>query len=191
MLSDIQRGMQPIRIISDNVENRDNLAFGFDAYALAIAELIATKSNKTPFTLGISGKWGSGKTTLMKEIDRQLASIPVRSTDSTGNDDFRRIKCVWFEAWKYKDEDETLAALIDVIIQAIKEENGNFANAKNEKKEIVNEVADDLKTKVEKLSKSIKYRKIFSLLSKAAVNVDITEFFNDPDKENNLTYKDF
>ena len=56
--------MQPLKITSDNTDNNTKIAFGFDAYSKAIADLIATKDNKTPFTIGISGPWGAGKTTL-------------------------------------------------------------------------------------------------------------------------------
>ena len=92
--------LRPLRIVSDHVLNRENLAFGFDAYASAIAELIATKTNKTPYTIGISGKWGSGKTTLMKAIESKLDHLPHDEKTPIQDQEFRKIKCVWFEAWK-------------------------------------------------------------------------------------------
>lgn len=168
-----KRKLQALRIVSDHVKNRDNLAFGFAAYASAITELIATKSNKTPFTIGISGKWGSGKTTLMKAIEQELQKIPYNENVPIKDQAFRRIKCVWFEAWKYKEEDEVLAALIEVVISSMKE---------NDKK---------LSEKINELSKSINYRKIFSLVSKAAISIDLSEFIKDPETGKSITHEDF
>jgi predicted KAP-like P-loop ATPase len=52
---------KPIKIISDKPE-KDNVAFGFDAYSKTIAELIANKENQTPLVIGIFGSWGTGNT---------------------------------------------------------------------------------------------------------------------------------
>ncbi|MDB4584330.1 SUMF1/EgtB/PvdO family nonheme iron enzyme [Draconibacterium sp.] len=165
--------MQPLKIISDNTDNRDEIAFGFKAYANAIAELIATKSNKTPFTIGISGRWGSGKTTLMKQVEKLLKDIPENDNN------FRKIKTVWFQAWKYKDEDEILAALLNDIFEKFKNEQGKLQSIKGE---VIKQAKE--------LPKSLNYRKIFSMLSKAAINIDITEFFKDV-KADDPVYKEF
>lgn len=116
---------KPLNIISDAIVTGDELAFNFNEYASALAEMIATKTNNTPFTMGISGKWGSGKTTLMKEIEKKLQN-DLKDKDN----DFRKIKTVWFDAWKYKEEDQILAALMQVIIQKIKEDSSFPEKAK-------------------------------------------------------------
>lgn len=165
--------MKPLKIISDNICNRENIAFGFDAYANAIAELIATKSNKTPFTIGISGRWGAGKTTLMKRIEKILLNnIPIENN-------FRKIKTVWFQAWKYKNEDEILAALIHDIFEVLDAE-----------KTIMLKTKDSIIKSAKRLPISLNYRKIFSVLSKATVNIDLTEFIKKQDDED-LTYNEF
>ena len=165
--------MESLKIISDNTENRENIAFGFDAYANAIAELIATKSNKTPFTIGISGSWGSGKTTLMKQVENLL----LKEIPNDGN--FREIRTVWFQAWKYKDEDEILAALINDIFEVLDKEKQLLKKGKGQVIEYAKE-----------LPKSINFRKVFSMLSKAAINIDITEFIKDI-KPDDPVYKNF
>ena len=98
---------EPVYIISDNPE-KDSGLFGFDGYAKTIAELIAFKDNKTPLVIGIYGPWGSGKTTLMQTVLSYFRKID----DYKDKDHFRNIKTVWFQAWKYKEEEEILAALI-------------------------------------------------------------------------------
>jgi len=135
---------EPLRIVSDAVKKDGNVSFGFDAYANALAEMIATKDNKTPFTIGISGKWGSGKTTLMREIEGKFKELNKEDEKENTNevskkpspeitDQFRRIKTVWFNAWKYKDEEQILAALINVIIKKM-EENDTFIEKEGVKK---------------------------------------------------------
>jgi iron(II)-dependent oxidoreductase len=109
--------LKSIKIINDAVKEKPTPSFNFEKYAETIASIIATKENTTPFTIGISGNWGSGKTTLMREIEKKLKP---EFTHNMGN--LRNIKTVWFEAWKYKNEDEILAALISVIFTKLLDE---------------------------------------------------------------------
>ena len=57
---------------------------GFDSFSAGVAEFTKTES-RLPFTLGIYGPWGSGKTTMMNSIQLHLQE----ETD---------IKSVWFDA---------------------------------------------------------------------------------------------
>lgn len=45
---------------------------GFKVYALAFGEFIASQETSTPLTIGIHGPWGSGKSSLMRLIQKQL-----------------------------------------------------------------------------------------------------------------------
>ena len=89
---------KPIRIIGDNAE-KDNVAFGFDAYSKTIAELIANKENRTPLVIGIYGSWGTGKTTFMENI-----SVLIENEECKDPDTFRKCKTSWLPAWKYNRE---------------------------------------------------------------------------------------
>jgi KAP family P-loop domain len=62
---------------------------------------------RLPFTLGIFGEWGSGKTTLMEMIRRRLE-----------NDG--RVKAVWFNAWKYDSKEVIWNALIQKIFYVMR-----------------------------------------------------------------------
>ncbi len=117
---------KPVYIISDNPEKASNL-FGFDAYAKTIAELIAYKDNKTPFVIGIYGPWGSGKTSLMETVRTYLKDSSNLKDETV----FRKCKTVWFQAWKYKEEDEILAALIEEIFKTMQRD-GFFETFKKE-----------------------------------------------------------
>ena len=103
---------KPAYIISDEPEDRAT-EFGFGAYAKTLTELIAFKENRTPLVIGIYGPWGSGKTTLLKTVQESLTRLP-------SNETLRPCKTVWFQAWKYAEEDALLAALIEEIFKAMR-----------------------------------------------------------------------
>ena len=126
---------KPVYIISDTPV-RDSDLFGFDAYAKTIAELIASKENKTPFVIGIFGPWGSGKTTLMQTVINRLEDIEKYEKHEKKKL-FRNCKTVWFQAWKYKDEEEILAALIEEIFKTMKRD-GFFEGCKAEIESFLN-----------------------------------------------------
>src|SRR5919108_2032570 len=58
-----------LKIITDEPSLEDD-AFGFDGYTQKLADII-TNSNPR-FAIGIFGGWGTGKTTLMKMIEKKL-----------------------------------------------------------------------------------------------------------------------
>ncbi|MCG8550881.1 MAG: KAP family NTPase, partial [Desulfobacterales bacterium] len=103
----------PVFIFPDNPLEKE-ADFGFSAYIDTISDLIANGRNKTPLVIGIYGKWGSGKTTLMRSIAHKLKNTPDYEAPH-----FRRCRPVWFQAWKYKDEDQILAALLEQILNTM------------------------------------------------------------------------
>lgn len=90
--------------------------FNFDIYAKSLERLILNPRNKTPFTIAINGKWGSGKTTLMKTLKNKLDNPKSDANNRT-------VKTVWFNAWKYSECDSMLAALSLEILSEIKRKN--------------------------------------------------------------------
>jgi gamma-glutamyl hercynylcysteine S-oxide synthase len=149
---------RPVYIINDSPE-KDSQLFGFDVYAKTISELIAFKENKTPLVIGIYGPWGSGKTTLMKTVISSLRKVEEYRDKAP----YRNVKTVWFQAWKYKDEDEILAALIEEIFKAMKKD-GFF---------------EDCKVGIEKLIKSFNLLKGIGKNTKKTADIDISEFFTE------------
>lgn len=77
---------------------------GFRDYATALAEII--RDSRAEFAIGIFGTWGSGKTTLMREIQRSLDINPD-------------IVTAWFTAWRYEKEPHLIVPLIDVLREAL------------------------------------------------------------------------
>jgi len=68
-------------------------ALDFQDYSKNLSNIIR-ETTPPQFAVGIFGKWGSGKTTLMKMIKQKL--------DEDNSSD--KILTVWFDAWRYERE---------------------------------------------------------------------------------------
>lgn len=90
-------------MLSDRETDID--ALGFEPYANSLSELII-EQGITPFTIGIFGSWGTGKTSLMLMLKKKLESTPNART-------------VWFNAWKFDDEKQIWTALIQEILNQL------------------------------------------------------------------------
>jgi len=90
---------EPQAILIDGVET--NPTQDFNSISRTIANIIR---NSVPhFTIGIYGEWGTGKTTLMNSIQKNLLQEGVVWEE-------QKILPVWFNAWKYERE-ENLASV--------------------------------------------------------------------------------
>ncbi|MDJ0718072.1 MAG: P-loop NTPase fold protein [Prochloraceae cyanobacterium] len=92
-------------LLSDNPSNEDTL--GFEGMA-EILHTVIRDMPEPPFTIGIFGEWGCGKTTLMKMVQARLNE--------------NEVKTVWFNAWKYDGKEVIWNALIQQIFYTIKED---------------------------------------------------------------------
>ena len=88
------------RILLDNPSADPGLKFV--EYASAFKDVIELSDPQ--FAIGIFGGWGSGKTTLMRAIEKQL-------------DD--KIVSVWFNAWRYEKEEHLIIPLLDTLRDAL------------------------------------------------------------------------
>lgn len=91
---------QPIR----ESDSPDLDGLGFNTYARVLAR--SALGTEGPFTIGIFGEWGTGKTSLMRMIKRELDSHPEVAT-------------VWFNAWQYEQEDHPIVPLLATILQGL------------------------------------------------------------------------
>ena len=93
---------------SDNETSRDFL--NFRCVADTAAEMIA-QADGQPLSMGVSGGWGAGKSTMLKLIAGSLK----RRDDDEDN----RYLFVEFNAWLYQGYDDTRAALMEVIARQL------------------------------------------------------------------------
>jgi KAP family P-loop domain len=85
-----------VKILIDSPSVQPKLGFG--AAASALAQII--RDSPPRFAVGIFGDWGSGKTTLMDAIRRELGKTVVS---------------VEFNAWRYEREPQLLIPLLDTV----------------------------------------------------------------------------
>lgn len=98
---------------SDNETDRDLL--GFKVHADLIKSVI-TNERILPVSIGVFGDWGSGKSSIMKMLDKEL--------NADGQED---TACLYFNGWTFEGYDDAKAALIeDVLIKL--QENKKFGH---------------------------------------------------------------
>ena len=84
---------------------------GFSKYVDTLAAMIQDKSFDTPFCLGVYGKWGSGKTSFMHQLEAKLeesASKPLPIP-------------VWFNPWRYEKEEHLIVPFLKTIEKTLNE----------------------------------------------------------------------
>ena len=107
--------LEKLKIVGDEPEE-DDLQFEFDGYARWLVSVL--KTLPTPFTVGIHGEWGSGKTSLIKRIRKA-----VREYGPSGG-----LCLVEFDAWKHERAD-VLTALLTKISSEFTTGKKQFARA--------------------------------------------------------------
>lgn len=96
---------------ADNETDRDFL--NFSGVADTVAEIIIQAQGR-PISIGVSGAWGVGKSSMIRLIRRGLAG---RVTEEPSPFVF-----VEFNAWLYQGYDDARAALLEVIATALADE---------------------------------------------------------------------
>jgi len=116
-----------MHLLSDNPATEDTLGFGQMATVLYT---VIRETPYRPFTIGIFGEWGSGKSTLMKLIQTSLQRDGV--------------KTVWFNAWKYDNKEVIWNALIQEIFYTMQRdpEIQKRDNAETFKKDVAHAAAE-------------------------------------------------
>ena len=104
------RGKEAKRILMwpDNETDRDFL--NFSGVAETVAEIIVQAQGR-PISIGVSGAWGVGKSSMIRLIRGSLAERAKK-----GQGDFVFVE---FNAWLYQGYDDARAALMDVIASAL------------------------------------------------------------------------
>jgi len=94
-------------ILSDLPTDKDEL--DFQPYVEALADILLDPNTHTPLVLGVFGSWGSGKTSLMQMLRAKVAGGEEQTATP-----FHRT--VWFNAWKYNQEDALWRALLLLLL---------------------------------------------------------------------------
>jgi hypothetical protein len=73
----------------------------FGQFSGALRDIVLNPATQTPFIIGIFVRWGTGKTTLMRMVERDLQPSGLHT--------------IWFSAWLYGQEQEIWAAFLQSL----------------------------------------------------------------------------
>lgn len=111
---DNSRSLAPLALLSDQPIGEGSLStvdgLGFENYAQVLGDVAVQTPG--PFTVGVLGEWGTGKTSLLRLVERHLTSR-------------ENIIAIWFNAWRYDGEEQPIVPLVATIIREI-ERNKKF-----------------------------------------------------------------
>lgn len=90
-----------LNLLTDSsIHNIEHDSLDFKVYSEVITEAIL--ETPTPFTVGVFGEWGRGKTSLMKFIQNEV-------TKNNSKDE--RVLTVFFNAWRFENDEHPLLDL--------------------------------------------------------------------------------
>nr|WP_052721728.1 P-loop NTPase fold protein [Methanosarcina siciliae] len=65
-----EKSKSPFEVLNDVSTEKDVL--GFRPYVEAIAEFLTAEGTRPPITLSIEGEWGCGKSSFMKQLEKEI-----------------------------------------------------------------------------------------------------------------------
>lgn len=99
---------------TDNETEHDFLNFG--SVAKTVSQVIQD-ANEKPVSIGVSGAWGIGKSSMIKLIRNEL-----KKSDDSQSSEKNKYIFVEFNAWLYQGYDDARAALIEVVASTLLKE---------------------------------------------------------------------
>ena len=100
-------------ILDRAVRSHDEDAFGHEHYAEALQGLVEDQRHIPPYTVGLLGTWGTGKSTIKHIYDTQLEKDLSKDE---GVERRHRIRTIEFNAWRHGNDDIKRALLRRVFI---------------------------------------------------------------------------
>ncbi len=104
-------------VLDRQIASEKQDAFGHRHFAQALRSLIESESHTPPFSIGLLGGWGTGKSSIKELYTRGLESDASASSGGEYRKD--RFKSITFNAWRFggKDQDIKRALLRHVFLE--------------------------------------------------------------------------
>lgn len=102
---------------SDNETTEDLL--GFQVHADLIRSIV-TDPKMLPATIGVFGDWGSGKTSVMRMLEKSFDPDNYKQ-DSEERTQYEKIACLYFNGWLFEGYDDAKSAIISSILLQLSE----------------------------------------------------------------------
>ncbi len=96
-----------------------------------VYDIIRHPRTRPPLAVAVYGSWGAGKTTAMRWLQGLLEDWTKSGNPTTGLDKVK-IRCIWFDPWKYQTKEEVWRGLIaEVILACIDVEDASVTTVVN------------------------------------------------------------
>ena len=116
-------------VVPDDSSDVDSI--GYIEYSAGLVEMIRSVKAKGSFTIGIFGQWGQGKTSMLRQIEKELNEI----SEIAGKEDEEAILTVWFNPWQFTGEEHIIVPFFHTLVSA-------FKNLRNKKKTIIDKISE-------------------------------------------------
>lgn len=132
----------------DNPHEDDDDSLEINEDINAFAKLIAYKDLQTPLSIGLFGKWGSGKSFFMKKLDQKINMLAKDTKDQAF---CNNVVSIEFNAWHYSDTN-LWASLVSHIFAKLHE----FLEEKNRKEKTIFEELESSKKLISEKENELK-----------------------------------
>lgn len=104
-------------VLDRHIEKEEDDAFGHRHYAQALRSLIENEGHRPPFSIGLLGGWGTGKSSIKEMYTHSLTDDT--STAGERRPRSQRFKSITFNAWRFggKEQDIKRALLRHVFLE--------------------------------------------------------------------------
>ena len=143
----LRRPVRPLAGVRSDAPSPEDL-LGAAADAEMLADLIAAAETAAPLAIALIGDWGSGKSSVMLQIQRRIDVLAEMSRNDPGRSMFAaNVRQVRFNAWDYS-EDQVWSGLVEHLFRALATEPailatpGDHAAAHAERASLAKQLAD-------------------------------------------------
>ena len=102
-------------LLDREIRTRDGDAFGHEDFAVALESLVEAEAHEPPFSIGLLGQWGTGKSTIRSLYLSSLEDAARKDDKGLTRSD--KVFPVTFNAWRFGGEDLKRALLRQVFIE--------------------------------------------------------------------------
>lgn len=149
--------LEPLRLLSDDpIQDQERDGLDLCSWAQVVAS--AALHTEGPITVGVFGRWGVGKTSVLHLAKGMIDQSPAAKEGE--------VTTVMFNAWQYEEEPVPLVPLIAAILQELEEMTG-------EKREPAGKLRSALRAALYGLSADVKGK--IPLLGEGGVGLDASK----------------
>jgi len=113
-------------VLTDDFAEKDLI--GHDAYRDGLVEVIRSVESKGSFTIGIYGQWGTGKTSILKQIKAAF--------DNPISEDDKPVLTVWFNPWQFVADEHLIIPFFHTLIASLEKISTESTTEKKNKLDI-------------------------------------------------------